>query len=73
MERGDWVTPIFNDELREQKPVLLYWLMMSAYTVFGFGEFGARFWSALLATGSCFWVTLALDASSMPIRPYGPL
>ena len=68
MERGDWVTPIFNDELREQKPVLLYWLMMSAYTVFGFGEFGARFWSALLATGSCFWVYISarrlFDANS---------
>ncbi len=56
MQRGDWVTPIFNGELREQKPVLLYWLMMSAYTMFGFGEFGARFWSAALATGTCFWV-----------------
>jgi 4-amino-4-deoxy-L-arabinose transferase-like glycosyltransferase len=56
MQRGDWVTPIFNAELREQKPVLLYWLMMSAYTVFGYGEFGARFWSAALATGTCLWV-----------------
>ena len=56
MQRGDWVTPIFNAELREQKPVLLYWLMMSAYSVFGFGEFGARFWSAALATGTCLWV-----------------
>ena len=52
MERGDWIVPIFNDELRAQKPVLLYWLMMTAYTVFGVNEFGARFWSAVLAIGS---------------------
>lgn len=52
MERGDWVVPIFNDELRAQKPVLLYWLMMTAYAVFGVTEFAARFWSAALAIGS---------------------
>ncbi len=52
LQRGDWVTPIFNDELRGHKPVLLYWLMMSAYGTFGVDEFSARFWSALLAVGS---------------------
>lgn len=52
LERGDWVVPIFNDELRAQKPVLLYWLMMTAYAVFGVTEFAARFWSALLAIGT---------------------
>jgi 4-amino-4-deoxy-L-arabinose transferase-like glycosyltransferase len=50
--RGDWVVPMFNDELRHQKPVLLYWLVMSAYSVFGVNEFSARFWSALLAIGT---------------------
>jgi len=54
MERGDWVVPIFNDELRHQKPVLLYWLIMSAYSVFGVNEFSARFWSAALAVGTTF-------------------
>ena len=49
MARGDWVVPTFNDELRHQKPVLLYWLIMSAYSVFGVNEFSARFWSAALA------------------------
>jgi len=53
LERGDWVTPVFNGELRTHKPVLLYWLMISAYQVFGVSEFAARFWSALLAIGSC--------------------
>ena len=52
MARGDWVVPIFNDELRKQKPALLYWLMMGAYRLFGVNEFSARFWSALLGVGT---------------------
>ena len=52
LERGDWVVPTFNDKLRTHKPVLLYWLMISAYSVFGQNEFAARFWSATLSTGT---------------------
>ena len=54
LARGDWVVPTFNDELRHQKPVLLYWLIMSAYSVFGVNEFAARFWSAVLALVTTF-------------------
>lgn len=49
LARGDWIVPTFNDELRHQKPVLLYWLMMSVYPLLGVNEFSARFWSATLA------------------------
>ena len=52
MERGNYVVPIFNDELRHQKPALLYWLMISAYKLFGTNEFSARFWSAILGCGT---------------------
>ena len=52
-ERGDWVVPTFNSELRTHKPALLYWLMMSAYSVFGVNEFSARLWSALLGIATC--------------------
>ncbi|MFC1757741.1 ArnT family glycosyltransferase, partial [Planctomycetota bacterium] len=52
MERHDWTVPTFNGELRTHKPVLLYWLMMSAYALFGVNEFAARFWSAGLAVGT---------------------
>jgi 4-amino-4-deoxy-L-arabinose transferase-like glycosyltransferase len=48
--RGDWVTPVFDGELRTHKPILIYWLMMTAYAVFGINEFAARFWSATAAT-----------------------
>jgi 4-amino-4-deoxy-L-arabinose transferase-like glycosyltransferase len=52
MERNDWFVPTFNGELRTHKPILLYWLMMSAYWLWGVNEFAARFWSALLAVGT---------------------
>lgn len=65
-ERGDWITPWFNDELRSHKPVLLYWLIMSAYALFGVSEFSARFWSAALGLGSV-WLTYAMGR-----RLFGP-
>ena len=49
LDRGDWVVPTFNDELRTHKPILLYWLTMASYSVFGVSEFAARFASAALA------------------------
>lgn len=67
MERGNWVVPIFNDELRPQKPVLLYWLIMSAYQVFGVSEFAARFWSAALAVATsviCYFLVRRLFDSA---------
>ena len=54
LERGDWVTPVFNGELRSHKPVLLYWFMISAYQLFGVNEFSARLWSAIFAVGTCY-------------------
>lgn len=51
-ERGDWITPTFNQSLRYDKPALVYWLMISAYQQWGVNEFAARFWSALLAVGT---------------------
>lgn len=52
LARGDWVVPMFNGQLRDAKPVMLYWLIMSAYGMFGVGEFAARFWSAVLAVAT---------------------
>ncbi len=66
LARGDWVVPTFNYELRTDKPILLYWLMMGAYSVFGVNEFAARFWSAVLGTGTIF-VTYHLG--SLLFRP----
>lgn len=63
---GDWLVPTFNGELRVDKPILVYWLMQSAYRLFGVNEFAARFWSALLSVGTCL-LTWQLGR-----RLYGP-
>lgn len=47
IETGDWVTPTLNGEPRFAKPVMIYWLMSSAYRLMGVSEFSARFPSAL--------------------------
>lgn len=52
LARGDWVVPYFNGQLRTQKPVLLYWLQICSYKVFGVNEFAARFPSATLTVGT---------------------
>ena len=58
LSRGDWIVPTFNAELRTAKPVLLYWCIMSAYSVFGVNEFAARLPSALCAIGTVVCVYL---------------
>jgi 4-amino-4-deoxy-L-arabinose transferase-like glycosyltransferase len=45
--RGDWVTPTLGGHTWFEKPALLYWLMESAYALFGVTEFAARLGSAL--------------------------
>ncbi len=53
LQRQDYVTPVFNGELRTHKPILLYWEMMLAYRTWGIHEFSARFPSALLGLATC--------------------
>src|SRR5262245_52186761 len=45
----NWVVPVFNGALRVDKPILLYWLQLTAYRTFGVSEFAARLPSALAA------------------------
>jgi 4-amino-4-deoxy-L-arabinose transferase-like glycosyltransferase len=49
LSSDDWVVPRFNYELRDDKPPLLYWLQLTAYSLFGANEFSARLPSALAA------------------------
>ncbi len=53
-ERGDWIVPTFNAQLRTDKPILIYWWMHLSFRLFGVSEFSARLGSALLATGTVF-------------------
>src|SRR2546421_11155251 len=48
-ESGNWIVPTFNNQLRKDKPALLYWLQATAYAAFGANEFAARLPSALAA------------------------
>src|SRR5438445_12056121 len=48
-EAHNWIVPTFNGKLRPDKPVLLYWLQISAYEWLGVNEFAGRLPSALAA------------------------
>jgi 4-amino-4-deoxy-L-arabinose transferase-like glycosyltransferase len=50
--RGDWVTPTLGGYHWFEKPALLYWLEMAAFTVFGVSEFAARLGPALFGLGT---------------------
>lgn len=52
LERGDWVVPVMNSELRTHKPVMLYWVTMVFYSLGGVNEFTARLGSALAGVGA---------------------
>jgi len=48
IKTGDFLTPIYNGELRLNKPPLTYWLSALGFKLFGINEFGLRFFQALL-------------------------
>ncbi len=50
-ERGEWLTPYVNGEVRLQKPPLLYWLMRASFLAFGPSLFAARIWTVLFGAG----------------------
>ncbi len=49
IERGDYIVPHFNNQLRLDKPPLTYWAQIASYKVFGENDFAARFPSAIAA------------------------
>ena len=57
--RADWVTPTFNGQLRPDKPILFYWLLITSYRVFGMTPFAVRCWSALAGVGLTLLVCAA--------------
>lgn len=48
---GDYLAPMFNYEIRAQKPPLTYWAILASYRLFGVNEFAVRFPGALAALG----------------------
>ncbi len=57
LQRGDWVVPTFNGQLRTDKPPLHYYFMMASYALFGITPFAARLWSVImgLMTVACVY------------------
>ena len=47
IKQGNFLTPIYNGLPRYDKPIFFYWLLVSAFKVFGTTEFAARFFSAV--------------------------
>ena len=69
LARGDWIVPTFNGQLRDHKPVLLYWGQMAAYRAFGISEWTARLPSAIGALLTVF--AAAIVASRLTGRTRG--
>ncbi len=55
-ERSDWLVPTYNYDLRTDKPIMLYWLMLSSFQLLGVSEFAARLPSACMAMLTVFSV-----------------
>jgi 4-amino-4-deoxy-L-arabinose transferase-like glycosyltransferase len=49
IERGNYVVPYFNNQLRLDKPPLTYWAQAASYRIFSENDFAARFPSAVAA------------------------
>lgn len=49
VKSGDYITPRYHGELRFQKPILFYWLIVLSYKIWGVGIYGARFPSIVAA------------------------
>ena len=53
---GDFIVPMFNGQLRTDKPPLHYFFMVLGYKIFGVGPLGARFFSGIFG-GLTIWFT----------------
>jgi 4-amino-4-deoxy-L-arabinose transferase-like glycosyltransferase len=49
IQRGNYIVPYFNNQLRLDKPPLTYWAQVASYHIFGENDFAARFPSAIAA------------------------
>ena len=67
IERGDYVTPMFNYEHRLNKPVLSYWIVAGFYHLFGISVGVQRLPIALAAMVlilTAYWLAIAASAGS---------
>ncbi len=60
---GDWIIPHFNDQIRYDKPILIYWMMALPMKISGMTDAGARFNSGLMGAFrnvAIFYLALAV-------------
>ena len=50
VQHNTWLTPYLFGAPQFEKPVFLYWLLRTAFVIFGISGFSARFFPALFAT-----------------------
>ena len=53
---GDWLSPQIYGRYWFDKPILFYWLTALGFKLFGFNEFGARFFPAIFGLGALMLV-----------------
>ncbi len=77
MARGDWISPWLLDAPRFDKPVLIHWLQMAAFSITGFSSYGARLPSALMGLiwiggiGGWAYLIASRVEPTVKIRAYG--
>jgi 4-amino-4-deoxy-L-arabinose transferase-like glycosyltransferase len=49
LERGDYIVPYFNNQVRFDKPPLTYWCQVASFKLFGENDFTARLPTAIAA------------------------
>ena len=72
--RGDLITPTLGGHTWFEKPALLYWLMMASFKIFGVGEWGARFGSAIcgvLTIAAVWFVGRGVERTTEEARDFG--
>ncbi|MFN8552558.1 MAG: glycosyltransferase family 39 protein [Candidatus Obscuribacterales bacterium] len=63
VKANEWIVPQLNYQIYFSKPIMTFWLINSAYTLFGVSELSGRLWSSLLCTllvFFCYFTTRAL-------------
>lgn len=58
LENGDFITPVFNDEPRFDKPPLIYWFIALSYSLFGVSDWAARIPSIISILGVIVFIYL---------------
>jgi len=58
LESGDFITPVFNDEPRFDKPPLIYWFIALSYRLFGVSDWAARIPSIISMFGVIIFIYL---------------